>query len=131
MNRTLTLLITLCTFSGHAFGQEISGTLKFENQYVDVEINITQRNGKLTGNHCIVYGAEGDFIDCADDIESTISGALVKGVFTINIKSEYEVDSVSKVNLRLLPNGDLEWTLVSSPKGISFYPKKAIMKKVT
>ena len=131
MARTLTMFITFYTLSSHAFSQDISGMWKFENQYVYVEINITQSQGNLTGNHCIVYGAEGDFIDCADDNESTISGALDKGVFTINIKSEYAVDSVSKINLKLLPNGDLEWTLVSSLKDISFYPKKVILKKVT
>lgn len=130
MNKIFISFILLVTMSCSGYGQEISGVWKLENQYIDIELNLEESENKITGYHCLIYGAQGDFMDCASDDKSTVSGELKDGVYLISIDSEYIVDGVVEISLDL--DGDkLKWKLLSNTNSgeLFFYPDEVTLSK--
>ena len=130
MNKIIINVILLLAVSCNSYSQDIFGIWKFTNQYVDIELELKEANSKVEGLHCIVYGAQGDYVDCASENINTISGELINGTYNLSIRSEYTVDGVVHISLKFV-DGKLKWTLLSNtnPGELFFYPKEATLTK--
>lgn len=130
INKILVSFVLYIIMSCNSYGQDITGVWIFENQYINVELNLEESDSKVTGYHCLIYGAQGDFIDCSNNDKNTISGELKDGVYHINIDSEYIVDGVVKVSLKL-DAGQLKWKLLSNTNSgeLFFYPEGITLSK--
>ena len=106
--------------------QEIIGDWKFKNQYIDVELFLNQNGNIITGNHCIVYGQNGDYLDCSDEGNITLKGTLKNNIVSLTITSEYSGNN-GKINLEILSSNSLKWRLIKVPDGVFFYPDEAIL----
>ncbi|WP_188221685.1 hypothetical protein [Flavobacterium pokkalii] len=119
------LIITSCT---KVYTQDYNGKWIAKNNYIDIELELKQTGNIIEGGHCIIYGAEGNYMDCSDVNQKTINGILENGKVILDIQSKY-VDGIVKISLELLSDGKLAWKLINYPKGIFFYPDSIYLEK--
>ena len=130
MNKIIINVVLFLAVSCNSYSQNISGIWKFANQYIDIELELKETDNKVEGLHCIIYGAQGDYVDCASKNINTISGELINGTYNLSIRSEYTVDGVVLISLKLV-DGKLKWALLSNTNSseLFFYPKEVTLTK--
>lgn len=82
---------------------------------------------KINGRHCII-AQKGKKIDCSDENEYSIEGTISNGIASINYKSSYS-STKGTAEIKVLPNGNLEWKIIGKASGQTFFPNEAILVK--
>ena len=98
------------------------------------DMTLSVENNTIKGNHCIVAQA-GRRIDCElgnDDtsIEKkfSIKGTISNGVASVSYESTYS-GTKGTAEIRVLPNGKLEWKIINEADGQTYFPNNAILIK--
>ncbi|MDW5289679.1 hypothetical protein [Formosa sp. PL04] len=106
-----------------------SGTWNWENNNdtSSFDLILEQNSNVVQGSQCAI-AQSGRKIDCSEEGDYSIVGTINNDVATVSYKTSYS-STEGSAELKILPNGNLEWKIINKASGQSFLPSTAILIK--
>lgn len=141
---SIKLILVVCVFSSLLFAQNTQKEVSVEevvlnnifsgnwiwdknNDLSSFSLSLFQNNQEIKGGHCGV-AQSGRRIDCSDEGEFSIVGNVTDNIAVVYYTSSYSL-TTGTAQLKILPNGKLEWKVLQPASGQTFLPEKAILSK--
>jgi len=122
-------LVILCVFMCMKVSAQNSfnGNWFYTSDRVNFELSLVQEQVQIQGNHCSVFDG-GNFIDCADEEDVTLSGIITGDSINVIFESSFSMTK-GKAVIKKINSTTILWKITESPSDSFYIPVEVVLTK--